>query len=79
MKVNKKGFSVIQLLVVLIIIGALITVVVPAITKKINNTKKKEFISVAKNYLDEIKKNISTDDVQCLVNDEWQYISEVPD
>lgn len=79
MKINKKGFSVIQLLVVLIIIGALITVVVPAITKKINNAKKKEFISVAKNYLEGIKKNISTDDVQCFVDDEWQYISEVPD
>lgn len=76
---NNKGFTMIGFLVIIIIVGAFVIVVMPNISKKIDDSKKKEFVSVAKNYLEEIKKNISTDDVQCFVDDEWQYISEVPD
>ena len=79
MKINKKGFTLIELIAVIVIMGILMMIAIPAVSRTIENSRKEAFVNVAKNYLKAIKTNISTDDVQCLVNGEWEYISGVPD
>ena len=46
---NKKGFTLIELLAVIIILGILMIIAVPAVTKYINDSRKKSYITIAGN------------------------------
>lgn len=68
MKLNKKGFSMVELLAVVVILGILVGVGVPAVSKYLQKsrtqayeTMEKNAYTAAKNYL--IDNNIDVDDV----------------
>ena len=48
---SSKGFSLTELLVVIIIVGILLLVGIPAITRTINNSRKDAFVTSAKSYI----------------------------
>ena len=52
MKRNQKGCTLIELLAVIVILGVLLAIAVPAVTKYINSSKKSTFISNVKQFAD---------------------------
>lgn len=72
---NKKGFTLVELLAVLVILGVVAVVCYPIVTRTINNSKndlsveqKNRIISAAKNY---VAANI-VDDSECVTVSELQ-------
>ena len=58
---NKTGFTLVELLAVIVILGVLLLIAVPAVTNIIDNTKKKAFITDCKAYLQAAKYNNATE------------------
>lgn len=62
---NKKGFTLVEIIATIVIIGVLSLVSVPAINKYITNSRKDAFIELGKNYISSYKtaligKNLSS-------------------
>lgn len=51
-KRNKKGFTLVELLAVIVVLGIVISIAVPTAINLINNSKKKAFVYDAKAYID---------------------------
>lgn len=54
-KLNKKGFTLVELLAVIIILGVLLLIAIPAMNSVIENAKKDAFVSTAKNYISQVR------------------------
>ena len=54
---KEKGFTLIELLAVIVILAILLVIAVPAVSNYITSSKKGSFISNAKMYIDEARKN----------------------
>lgn len=63
MRNKKKGFTLIEMIVVVAIIAILVAIGVPQITKQINNSKKKADIANAKNIATAIQQKVANGDV----------------
>lgn len=64
-KTNKKGFTLIELLAVIVIMGILMLVAIPAITKYIENSKKKTYVNTVKEYVNAVKNAYNGDRLDC--------------
>ena len=62
MKLNKKGFTLIELLAVIVILAALSLVAVPGISRLINSSKKKTFVSQGQALIEAAQTQYATSD-----------------
>lgn len=53
-KINKKGFTLVETLTVIVILGLIMTIAVSSVTKYITTSKKKTLVQTITSYIDEI-------------------------
>lgn len=63
MKKNKKGFTLVELLAVIVILGVLLMIAVPAIQNVINKSRRNSFESAAKLAIENVETIASTEKV----------------
>ncbi len=74
MKKNEKGFTLIEILAVIIILGILLVIAVPSISNYISDSRKNAYISTAKEYIKEAQKKVSSSDYKFYDRDTSYYI-----
>ena len=67
---NKKGFTLIELLAVITLIAIIAVIAVPNVVKMIDNSKREEFVSDAKNMISKAKYMYKLDKYKTLFIDE---------
>lgn len=65
--INKKGFTLIELLAVIVVLAILLLVGIPAVSRMIENARRKTFAHNIYQYLTAVKHAYSTDDIHCWV------------
>ena len=65
MKRNNKGFTLVELLAVIVIMGILMMVAIPAVTRTIENSRKETFVDIAKSYGNSVRTLWLTDNLTC--------------
>lgn len=58
---NKKGFTLVELLAVIVILGVLITIAVPKVTKYITNSRKESYVDEAKTFIDTVLHDVTSE------------------
>ena len=64
-KINKKGFTLVELLAVIVIMGILMMVAIPSISRVIENSRKDTFVDIAKSYANAAKTLWTADTLTC--------------
>ena len=65
MKKNNKGFTLVELLAVIVIMGILMMVAIPSVTRTIENSRKDTFVDIAKSYANAARSMWTTDNLTC--------------
>lgn len=71
---NKNGFTLIEILAVIIIIGVVMLIAVPAVSNYINSSRKSAYITTAKEYIKEAQSKIATKDYELYDKNATYYI-----
>ena len=74
-RINKKGFTLVELLAVIVIMGILMMVAIPSISRVIENSRKDTFVDIAKSYANAAKTLWTADTLTC----EGTVVSAVDD
>ena len=69
-KINKNGFTLIEILAVIVIMGILIGVTVPSVTNYILDARKDTYISTIKGYVDAVRNKVAINDYK-FTNKKW--------
>ena len=64
-RINKKGFTLVELLAVIVIMGILMMVAIPSISRVIENSRKDTFVDIAKSYANAAKTLWTSDALTC--------------
>ena len=64
-KINSKGFTLIELLAVITIMGILMLVAIPAVSRRIENSRRDTFMDTAKAYVNAVKNAVAADELKC--------------
>lgn len=64
-KMNKKGFTLVELLAVIVIMGVLMMVAIPAVQKTIENSKKDMYLDTGKQYVNAVRTLWISGGLQC--------------
>ena len=64
-KLNKKGFTLVELLAVIVILGVLMIVAIPAMSRYIENSRKDVFVNNAKRYISAARYSLLEDGYKC--------------
>ena len=62
---NNKGFTLVELLAVIVIMGILMMVAIPSVTRTIENSRKDTFVDIAKSYANAARSMWTTDNLTC--------------
>lgn len=73
-KMNKKGFTLIEILAVIIILGVMMLIAVPAVSEYISDSREKNYVKVAKGYIDSARAMITNRDLKASNKDYTYYI-----
>ena len=74
-KMNSKGFTLIELFAVIVIMGILMMVAIPAMTRYIENSRKDTFIDTAKQYVNSVRNMWASDSLSCDVTGGTSIVS----
>ena len=58
---NRKGFTLIELLAVIVILAILLAIAIPSITKYITNSRKDSLVATAKDFVDSVSKDATSE------------------
>lgn len=61
---NRKGFTLVELLAVITILGILMIVAIPAVSRTIENSRRNTFLSTAKTYVNAVREGYAADQVK---------------
>lgn len=64
-KLSKKGFTLVELLAVIVIMGILMMVAIPSVTRTIENSRKDTFVDIAKSYGNAVRTLWASDNLTC--------------
>ena len=62
---NNKGFTLVELLAVIVIMGILMMVAIPSVTRTIENSRKDSFVDIAKSYANAVRTLWTADGLSC--------------
>ena len=65
MRRNNKGFTLVELLAVIVIMGILMMIAIPSVTRTIENSRKDTFIDIAKSYGNAARTLWTSDNLTC--------------
>ena len=64
-KFDSKGFTLVELLAVIVIMGILMMVAIPSVTRTIENSRKDTFVDIAKSYANAARTQWTADGLSC--------------
>lgn len=79
MNIKKNGFTMVELLAVITIMGLLLLITIPSVSRIIENARKDSFVSTASDYLEAVENNVIGDNLVCYNNGKWIPISVTKD
>lgn len=79
MNIKKNGFTMVELLTVITIMGFLLLITIPSVSRIIENARKDSFVSTASDYLEAVENNVTGDNLVCYNNGKWIPISVTKD
>jgi|GEM_PF-2234865 len=75
-KLNQKGFSLLEVLAVVVILGIIASIAVPAISTTIENNKKDSYVATAQTMIDQTRFAILINDTNLTANTDGNYTLE---
>ena len=76
-RINNKGFTLVELLAVIVIMGILMMIAIPSVTRIIENSRKDTFVDIAKAYGNAARTLWNSDNLMCGYGD--TYASSIND
>ena len=62
---NSKGFTLVELLATITILGILMIVAIPAVNRIIESSRRDTFLNTAKTYVNAVKNEVAADNIKC--------------
>lgn len=74
---NNKGFTLVETIAVIIILGVVLSIAVPSITNVVKSTNKNRMISDAETFISEVKEYVESDTIGNTPNDKKYKLGNI--